>query len=106
MHLTYAEAKARVNPDPMWFPKAFSPEHLEILQLMTASGWVNPADKVKAQINDPPPPVQHVVRSNKDIYNPLNKVKADLPKQKPISKNDFLAIKSNRDAYNKVLNKK
>jgi len=105
MPLTFAEAKKIYNPDPNFFPKAFSPEHLDILRIMTQSGTVTIGDRIASQIVTPAPVTELKATKLSEYVNPLNRQIIDEPDKKPVSKHDWLSIKSNRDAFNKIINK-
>ena len=89
--MNFLEAKNIVSPDKPVVPG--SPEHKEILTLMRQSGRVFPEDNVPA-----PPLMARVVR---DFY-PRERAPVDIS-PKPVSKREWLMVKTNRDAMNKVL---
>ena len=106
MPITFAEAKARINPDPSWFPKVGSEDYLEIINIMKLSGWQSVGDSVK-EAKGAPPPVPVIIKPQtiSDMSNPLNVPKMPLKDDKIISKHEWMAIKSNRDKFNEIINK-
>ena len=89
--MNFLQAKNIVSPDKPVVPG--SPEHKEILTLMRQSGRIFPEDNVPA-----PPLVARVVR---DFY-PRERAYVDIS-PKPVSKREWLMVKTNRDAMNKVI---
>jgi hypothetical protein len=89
--MNFLQAKNIVSPDKPVVPG--SPEHKEILTLMRQSGRIFPEDNVPA-----PPIVARVVR---DFY-PRERAYVDI-QPKPVSKREWLMVKTNRDAMNKVI---
>ena len=89
--MNFLQAKNIVSPDKPVVPG--SPEHKEILTLMRQSGRIFPEDNVPA-----PPLVARVVR---DFY-PRERAYVDI-QPKPVSKREWLMVKTNRDAMNKVI---
>ena len=89
--MNFLEAKNIVSPDKPVVPG--SPEHKEILIIMRQSGRIFPEDNVPA-----PPLMARVVR---DFY-PRERAPVDIS-PKPVSKREWLMVKTNRDAMNKVL---
>lgn len=105
MPLTYNEAKIQVVGDAP-APKANTQEHQEILKIMKLSGWSSVGDQILAQRGAPPPPVILKPRTVAEIINPINAPIQSPAKSKPISKHDWLAIKTNRDKFMEIINKK
>jgi len=89
--MNFLQAKNIVSPDKPVVPG--SPEHKEILTLMRQSGRIFPEDNV------PAPPIMAV--SIRDLY-PRERKGVSL-EPKPLSKKEWLMVKTNRDAMNKVI---
>ena len=89
--MNFLQAKNIVSPDKPIVPG--SPEHKEILTLMRQSGRIFPEDNV------PAPPIMAV--AIKDFY-PRERKGVSL-EPKPLGKREWLMVKTNRDAMNKVI---
>jgi len=93
MPLTFAEAKLQYNPDPAWEPTRNSAEYYEILALMKQSGTT-----FHSSTDVPRPRVLEV----KDILHkgtfkhPVTVPPRPTQGKKYLSKQEFLAIASNR----------
>ena len=90
--MNFLEAKNIVSPDKPVVPG--SPEHKEILTLMRQSGRIFPEDNVPAR-----PMI--MARAVKDFF-PRERTPVDIS-PKPVSKREWLMVKTNRDAMNRVL---
>jgi hypothetical protein len=95
MPLTFAEAKLQYNPDPAWEPKRNSSEYYEILALMKQSGATFHSSTEVPK----PRPFQPADIIHKGTYkHPLTVPPKPTEGKKYISKQEFLAIASNRKA--------
>lgn len=95
MPLTFAEAKLQYNPDPAWEPTRNSPEYYEILALMKQSGTTFHSS------TDVPKPKELQIKDiihNGAFKHPISVAPKPTPGKKYISKQEFLAIASNRTA--------
>lgn len=90
--MNFLEAKNIVSPDKPVVPG--SPEHKEILTLMRQSGRVFPEDNV-------PERPMIMARAVRDFF-PRERAHVDIS-PKPVSKREWLMVKTNRDAMNNVL---
>lgn len=89
--MNFLEAKNIVSPDKPVVPG--SPEHKEILTLMRQSGRVFPEDNV------PAPPI--MARTVSDFFPRERKGISIEPMR--VSKREWLMVKTNRDAMNRVI---
>ena len=93
--LTFAEAKLQYNPDPAWDPKRNSSEYYEILALMKQSGTTFHSS------TDPPKPRVLDIKDTLHqghFKHPVTVPAKPTPGKTYISKQEFLAIASNRKA--------
>lgn len=90
--MNFLEAKNIVSPDKPVVPG--SPEHKEILTLMRQSGRIFPEDNV-------PERPMIMARAVRDFF-PRERAPVDIS-PKPVSKREWLMVKTNRDAMNRVL---
>ena len=95
MPLTFAEAKLQYNPDPAWEPTRNSAEYYEILALMKQSGatFHSSTDVPKPRILE----VKDILHKG-TFKHPINVAPKPTPGKTYISKEQFLAIASNRKA--------
>jgi len=98
MPLSFEEAKRLVNPDPLFKVSAGSQEHRDIIELMRQSGFVPASQRSLPTVKKPTHPrdfnpIRVMTRQIKDEKKPL------------ISKQEWLSIKANKDAFDDYLNK-
>ena len=95
MPLTFAEAKLQYNPDPAWDPKRNSSEYYEILALMKQSGATFHSS------TEVPKPKELAIQDTLHqghFKHPVTVPAKPTPGKTYISKQEFLAIASNRKA--------
>ena len=95
MPLTFAEAKLQYNPDPAWDPKRNSSEYYEILALMKQSGATFHSS------TEGPKPKELAIQDTLHqghFKHPVTVPAKPTPGKTYISKQEFLAIASNRKA--------
>ena len=95
MPLTFAEAKLQYNPDPAWDPKRNSSEYYEILALMKQSGATFHSS------TEIPKPKELAIQDTLHqghFKHPVTVPAKPTPGKTYISKQEFLAIASNRAA--------
>ena len=95
MPLTFAEAKLQYNPDPAWEPTRNSAEYYEILALMKQSGTTfhSSTEVPKPRVLEP----KDIIHKGA-FKHPINVAPKPTPGKTYISKEQFLAIASNRKA--------
>ena len=95
MPLTFAEAKLQYNSDPAWEPKRNSSEYYEILSLMRHSGTTfhSSTEVPKPKVLEP----KDIIHKGA-FKHPVTVPAKPTPGKTYISKQEFLAIASNRAA--------
>jgi len=95
MPLTFAEAKLQYNSDPAWEPKRNSSEYYEILSLMRHSGTTfhSSTEVPKPKVLEP----KDIIHKGA-FKHPVTVPAKPTPSKTYISKQEFLAIASNRAA--------
>jgi hypothetical protein len=98
--LTFQEAKARVlgaerANEPV---RKGSKEYNEIMNLMKINGHMSIGEILELQKGEELPKVELNLKDSKTV-NPLRRPDLILPDKKPITKEEFLSVECNRNAF-------